>query len=92
MEVKLIKEESKNAFDVAKIKSRRTVRSDFLSDMLKKEDLKYLVNPEPESVHYLPATSKESQFVNEQNNCCQPPSILSRPGAARVSQLSKILQ
>ncbi len=66
MEVKLIKEKSKNAFDIEKIKSRRTVRSDFLSDVLKKEDLNYLVNSEPEFIHYLPATSKESQFINEQ--------------------------
>ncbi len=66
MEVKLIKEESNNTFDIAKIKNRRTVRSDFLSDVLKKEDLKYFVNSEPEFIHYLPATSKESQFINEQ--------------------------
>lgn len=37
MEVKLIKEQSKNAFDITKIKSRRTVRSNFLSDVLKKK-------------------------------------------------------
>lgn len=66
MEVKLIKEASKNAFDIAKIKDRRTVRSNFLSDVLKKEDLKYLVNSEPEFIHYLPNTSKESQFIDEQ--------------------------
>lgn len=66
MEVKLIKEGSKNDFDIAKIKNRRTVRSNFLSDVLKKEDLKYLVNSEPEFIHYLPNTSKESQFINEQ--------------------------
>ncbi len=66
MEVKLIKEKSNNAFDIAKIKNRRTVRSNFLSDVLKKEDLNYLVNSEPELIHYLPATSKESQFINEQ--------------------------
>jgi hypothetical protein len=40
MEVKLIKEQSKNPFDIAKIKTRRTVRCNFLSDVLKKEDLK----------------------------------------------------
>jgi hypothetical protein len=39
---------------------------EFLSDVLKKEDLEYLVNSEPENIHYLPATSKESQFVSEQ--------------------------
>ena len=66
MEVKLIKEELRNAFDIAKIKNRRTVRSDFLSDVLKKEDLEYLVNSEPEFIHYLPVTGKESQFINEQ--------------------------
>ncbi|AFZ01752.1 nitroreductase [Calothrix sp. PCC 6303] len=66
MEVKLIKEELKNTFDIAKIKSRRTVRSNFLSDVLEKEDLKYLINSEPQFIHYLPATSKKSQFINEQ--------------------------
>jgi hypothetical protein len=66
MEVKLVKEKSKNAFDTAKIKSRRTVRSGFLSEVLKQEDLKYLVNSEPEFIHYLPTISKESQFINEQ--------------------------
>lgn len=64
--VKLIKEASKNAFDIAKIKSRRTVRSNFLSEVLKPEDLKYLVSAEPEFVHYLPKLSKESQLINEQ--------------------------
>ena len=66
MEVKLKKKELKNAFDIAKIKNRRTVRSDFLSNVLKKEDIKYLLNSESEFIHYLPVTSKESQFINEQ--------------------------
>lgn len=66
MEVKLIKEASKNAFDISKIKNRRTVRADFLSDVLKPADLRYLVNSEPEFIHYLPVTSRESQYINEQ--------------------------
>jgi hypothetical protein len=66
MEVKLIEEQAKNAFDIAKIEDRRTVRSNFLSGVLKPEDLTYLVNSEPEFIHYLPATSKENQFINEQ--------------------------
>ena len=66
MEVKLIEEASKNDFDIAKIKTRRTVRSDFLSDVLKPEDLEYIVDSESEYIHYLPTTSKESQFINEQ--------------------------
>jgi hypothetical protein len=66
MEVKLVKEKSKNAFDIAKIKNRRTVRSGFLNDALKPEDRNYLINSEPEFIHYLPTTSKESQWIDEQ--------------------------
>ncbi len=66
MEVKLVKEASKNAFDIAKIANRRTVRSNFLSDLLKQEDIKYLVDAEPEFIHYLPNTSKESKFIDAQ--------------------------
>jgi hypothetical protein len=66
LEVKLIKAASNSSFDIAKLKNRRTVRSDFLSDVLKKEDLEYLVNSEPEWIHYLPSAGKESQFIKEQ--------------------------
>jgi hypothetical protein len=66
MAVKLLEQTSNNPFDTAKIKNRRTVRSDFLSDVLKPEDLKYLVNSEPEFIHYLPNTSKESQLIDQQ--------------------------
>lgn len=66
MEVTLSKAAAKNDFDVTKIKTRRTVRSDFLSEVLKKEDVAYLANAEPEFIHYLPVTSKESQFINAQ--------------------------
>jgi hypothetical protein len=66
LSVKLNKIESKNPFDISKIKERRTVRSHFLNDELKTEDLQYLINLEPEFIHYLPAISKEGQFINEQ--------------------------
>ncbi|MEH2003582.1 MAG: nitroreductase, partial [Nostoc sp.] len=66
MEVKLEKKEFKNAFDIAKIKNRRTVRSDFLSNVLKPEDIKYLLVSESQFIHYLPVSSKESQFISEQ--------------------------
>jgi hypothetical protein len=66
MEVKLIQEASKHAFDTTKIKNRRTVRAGFLRDGLQKDDLNDLVNAEPEFIHYLPVTSKESQWINEQ--------------------------
>ena len=66
MEVKLDKKASPNNFDITKITSRRTVRSNFLSDLLKQEDITYLVDSEPEFTHYLPNTSKESKFIDEQ--------------------------
>ncbi|PZO38836.1 MAG: nitroreductase [Pseudanabaena frigida] len=64
--VKLNKIESKNPFDISKIKERRTVRSNFLKDELKIEDRQYLINSETEFIHYLPAISKEGQYINEQ--------------------------
>ena len=66
MEVKLIQEASKNAFDTTKIKNRRTIRAGFLSEVLQKDDRNDLVNADPEFIHYLPVTSKESQWINEQ--------------------------
>ena len=66
MEVSLTKEATKNTFDLEKIKTRRTVRSNFLGNNLKKEDLDYLIDSESDFIHYLPATSQESQFINEQ--------------------------
>ena len=66
MEVKLIREASSNAFDITKIKTRRTVRAEFSNGVLKKDDLNDLVSADPEFVHYLPVSSKESQWINEQ--------------------------
>ena len=66
IEVKLVKKATKNSFDITKIKNRRTVRSGYLNDVLKKEDSDYLINSEAEFIHYLPNNSKESQFINEQ--------------------------
>lgn len=66
MEVKLVKKATKNSFDIAKIKNRRTVRSEFQNDVLKKEDSDYLINSDAEFIHYLPNNSKENQFINEQ--------------------------
>jgi hypothetical protein len=66
MEVRLVKEKLTDTFEIAKIKSRRTVRSNFLSDLLKQEDITYLIGSESEFIHYLPNTSKESKFIDEQ--------------------------
>jgi hypothetical protein len=66
MEIKLSKKIMDKPFDVSKIKNRRTVRSGFLSDVLKKEDVDFLINSEPDFIQYLPVGSKENQYLNEQ--------------------------
>ena len=38
----------------------------FINDVLKKEDVEYLVNSESEFLHYFPITSNESRFISEQ--------------------------
>lgn len=66
VEVKLNKIEFRNLFDIAKIKNRRTVRSNFLNGELKKEDLAYLINADSDFIHYLPTSGKESKFIDQQ--------------------------
>jgi nitroreductase len=65
-DVKLTKTISKSNFDIAKIKDRRTVRSGYLSNELNKEDSAFLINSEPELIHYFPFSSKESRYIDEQ--------------------------
>lgn len=66
MEVKLTKSTESSKHEIEQIKNRRTIRSDYLNDVLKKDDVAYLINAEDEFIHYLPNTSKESQLLNEQ--------------------------
>jgi hypothetical protein len=66
VEVKLNKGNSTAKFDIQKIKHRRTVRSNYLNDILKKEDAAYLTNEENDSINYIPNTAKEHQWLNEQ--------------------------
>jgi hypothetical protein len=66
MDVKLYKVDNPFKFDTQKIRNRRTVRSNYLPDALKKEDLTYLMNDEADFMHFLPNTSKEYQYLNEQ--------------------------
>ena len=66
MEVKLNMQPSKNSFDTEQIKKRRSVRSGYLNDLLKKEDSDYLINSEAEFIQNLPNNIKESEFINEQ--------------------------
>ncbi len=66
MDVKLKKNESKSKYDIQQMKLRRTVRSNYLSEVLKKEDIQRLVNDAEETILYLPNTTKEHQWLNEQ--------------------------
>ena len=66
VEIKLRKNEHPIKYDIEKIKHRRTVRSNYLNEVIKKEDLSYLINKETDFIYYLPNTSKEHQWLNEQ--------------------------
>lgn len=66
VEVKLTKAINSLKYDIQKIKERRTVRSNYLIDTLKKEDVAYLTKDEIDFIHYIPNTSKEHQWLNEQ--------------------------
>ena len=66
VEVKLANAMNSIKYDVQKIKQRRTLRSNYLSDVLKKEDISYLTSNEPDFIHYIPNSSREHQWLNEQ--------------------------
>lgn len=66
IEIKLNKNGNAEQYAIERIKHRRTVRSNYLSDVLKKEDLTYLIHEETNFIQYFPNTSKEHQWLNEQ--------------------------
>lgn len=66
MNVKLKKNGNTVKYDIEKIKLRRTVRSNYGNELLKKEDLNYLINGEPDVFHFIPNTSEEYLLINEQ--------------------------
>jgi hypothetical protein len=66
VDVKLTKATGIISYDIEEIKHRRTVRSNYLTDALKKEDSLYLTKEETDFIHYIPNTSKEHQWLNEQ--------------------------
>ncbi|MGF7080343.1 nitroreductase family protein [Mucilaginibacter sp. UYCu711] len=53
-------------FDISKIKQRRIVRSNFLDDNLKGDDLYSLTTGEETYFHYFPRETKEFTWLNEQ--------------------------
>ena len=66
VDVKLTKSNNAAAFSISKIKTRRTVRSNYLNDLLKKEDADYLFNQEQDFFHFMSNCAKEYQYLNEQ--------------------------
>ena len=66
VEVHLSKTPSLAAYNILNIKERRTVRSVFATDFLKKDDLNYLLKEEADFVSFIPISSYEYQLINEQ--------------------------
>ena len=66
LDVKLTKTFTIATFDINKIKNRRTVRSNYLNDILKKEDADFLFNEEKDFFYFIQSGSKEYQYLNEQ--------------------------
>ena len=64
--VKLNKTGVIHHFDNQKIKLRCTVRSNYLYDALKKEDLAYLMQGDSDFFHFIPNSVKDFQLLNEQ--------------------------
>jgi hypothetical protein len=53
-------------YDIERIIKRRTVRSNFSSEELKKDDAAYLIEDNSEVITYIPNTAKEYGYLNEQ--------------------------
>ena len=66
MSVKLFKSAEVKKFDIQKIQQRRTMRSNYLNEIIKKEDLNYLFENETDYVQYFPNNSKQHFYLNEQ--------------------------
>ena len=66
VEIRLAKKTGVLKYDIAQIKNRRTIRSNYLSDALTKEDIIYLLKDETDFIHYIPNTTKEYRWLNEQ--------------------------
>jgi hypothetical protein len=66
IDIKLNRSGNTVMYDVEKIKQRRTVRSNYLSDILKNQDAFYLIGEDADCIHYIPNTAKEHTWLNEQ--------------------------
>jgi len=66
MDVQLTKTGSPNSTNIESMKHRRTLRAGFSREILRQTDVAHLVAGEPEFIHYLPATGRQSRFIDEQ--------------------------
>ncbi len=65
VDVYLVKSSLFIKFDSQKIKQRRTVRSNYLSDVINKEDLNYIMSGETDFLHYINNISPAHILLNE---------------------------
>lgn len=66
MEVRLKKTSGVPKYDVDKIVKRRTVRSGYLADIMKQDDISYLLMHEDDFSHFIDRGTKEYNWLNEQ--------------------------
>ena len=66
LEAILTKKHSIHKYEIEKIKNRRTIRSGFKTEAIKKEDLFYLTAEDAGYMHYIPNVVKEYTWLNEQ--------------------------
>ena len=66
VEVRLQKTLGVRNYDTQKLLKRRTVRSGYLTETLRKEDSAYLLSGESDYTHFIPHGSKEYKWLNEQ--------------------------
>jgi hypothetical protein len=66
MEVRLDKKDSQPVFDTQKIKLRRTVRSGYLREPIKKEHVEFIIGNDKEHFQFVHNQSKEYGWLNEQ--------------------------
>ncbi|MFA6086313.1 nitroreductase [Mucilaginibacter sp.] len=66
MDIKMIRSGDQFRYNTNSIVQRRTVRSNLLSEALKTEDIRLLVDNEPDLIHFIPSTAKAYRYLNEQ--------------------------
>ncbi|MFT3704537.1 MAG: hypothetical protein QM802_19375 [Agriterribacter sp.] len=66
LDIKLAPSSAISNFDIEQIKLRRTVRSHYLSNRIPEQDVQYITDDNTDSFHFIPNTSKQYNWLNEQ--------------------------